>query len=157
MQMHIEDLLKQLKTIEPDAHYALSSRSEILSHARTRRTGWRAVLVGVIQSGSAIALTGIMILLLGGAFSLRGFLARQGGFLDRQSLQAEAQAIDIQIQLANVSYENFTSAGNGALKPAAPKPVSHGSASSDATSTPPAATSTPDMNLDDALEMLSLP
>lgn len=156
--MNIENLLKQLKTLEPDQKYVLRSRAEILSRPQEVAMGWRAVLVGVLQSGSAIALTGVMILVLGGAFSVRGYLSRAGGLLDRQGLQAEAQAIDIQIELANVSYANFRSAGNSVLKPVSPASAPAAvAAKSDATSTPPAATSTPDMSVDDALEMLALP
>ncbi len=161
--MQLEKLLKQLKTIEPDIRYTLRSREEILARQpkRGRWLAWKEVVYGIIQSGSAIALTGVIILLMGGAFSLRGIIAREGGFLDRQSLQAEAQAIDIQIQLADVSYDNFSSSGNEVMKatPVKSKIVAPSTLPA-STSTPAqsaAPTSTPDMSVDQALDLLSNP
>ena len=60
--------------------------------------------MNALQSGSAIALTGALLFLLIGGFSIARFLETSGG-LDPYSLRAEAEAIDIQIQLAQLAYD----------------------------------------------------
>jgi hypothetical protein len=105
--MDIHELLKQLKTLTPDAEYSARSRRVILSAPRkeVKRGVWDVIL-GTLQAGSAIVLTGILILLIVGGFSGAPWLGKPfTPEFDFQSLQAEADAVDIQIQLTEVSYQ----------------------------------------------------
>ncbi|MGC9968189.1 MAG: hypothetical protein ABSC29_00435 [Minisyncoccia bacterium] len=106
--MNLFQILKQFKNIEPDPAFKETSRRAILAYRpvaptthlwSAQRTLWR-----IIETGAAVALTGFFVLLITGAFSGSRFVPVQYSAVDPQSLHAEAQAIDIQIQLANVTY-----------------------------------------------------
>jgi len=56
-----------------------------------------------------MALAGLLLLLLFGGFSALRFLSPLPQSLDPTTLKAEAQAIDIQIQLAALSYTQSSS------------------------------------------------
>ena len=157
--MELHDILKQLKTIEPDAEYARRSKERILAVAKgdftaPRIIDWRMV-VRTLQSGTAIALAGILLLIAVGGFSVWTFLKPFGlAGLDPAGLRAEAQAIDIQLQIAGLEYEDLeivqdeSSGGVPRVMMIVP------SASSDA----PAESSTSSedaVGVDDALEILS--
>jgi hypothetical protein len=167
--MEIENHLKHLKKIQPRADYVLRSRAEILTTPLApKRLTWRQFAMGMVQSGSAMALVGVFFVMLAGGFSLMKVVG-----WDRQSITVEAQAIDMQIQLADLKYTDLvTTAGNAALKPNVKKPgvatskvvekgigtgtgtTGTGSASvaTNSTSTP---SSTEPIGIDEALEALS--
>ena len=77
----------------------------------------------MIETGAAVALAGFFILILTGSFSPTSSIAPiQYSVIDPQGLHAEAQAIDMQIQLADVEYPQVTSTamtGSAAPSPAA--------------------------------------
>ncbi len=106
--MTLFELLKQFKKIEPDTAFTETSRRAILAHEPVAPIahGWSAqrTLWKIFETGAAVALTGFFVLLITGAFSGTRFSPVQYSALDPQSLHAEAQAIDIQVQLANVNY-----------------------------------------------------
>jgi hypothetical protein len=155
--MELEHYLKQLKKITPRADYVLRSRAEIVTSLRPAyRLGWRQVVFGMVQSGSAMALMGVLFILLAGGISIM----RTTGW-DSQSIRVEAQAIDMQIQLADLKYTNFVStSGNAALKTSPTRPGSaaatKGTVEGNATSTVVAAdpnadsTSTPALDVGEA-------
>lgn len=106
--MNLFDILKQFKNIEPDPVFKENSKRAILAsesmasathRSRAQRTIWK-----VIEIGAAVALIGFFVLLITGTFSTSKFAPVQYSAIDPQSLRAEAQAIDIQIQLANLNY-----------------------------------------------------
>ncbi len=107
--MNLHETLKQFKQIEPNARYAATSKRAILATTpggmpvhgwNAQRTIWK-----IIESGAAVALTGFFILLIMGAFNGAPFVPQYTA-IDTQALRAEAQAIDMQIQLANLNYAN---------------------------------------------------
>lgn len=108
---HLFNLLKQLKSVKAHEDYVRSTRSHVVAfakenpkHASSRVlfSSWR-VLLRALESGSAIALTGVLLLLIVGGFStLRKPVGILG--LDPVGLRAEAEAIDIQIQLSELDY-----------------------------------------------------
>ena len=110
--MDLFELLKQFKNIQPDPAFKETSKRAILAFepregftgSRVRHTFFR-----IIETGVAVALTGFFVLLITGAFSGTGLAPRYSA-INPQSLRAEAQAIDIQIQLANLSYAATPSA-----------------------------------------------
>lgn len=173
--MDLEQRLRQLNKIEPNQVYARSSRARILT-ARPRLTV-RGFVLGLVQSGSAIALTGVLLFLAVGGFSLWRVLGPLTG-LDPKALHAEAEAIDIQIHLADVQFKDGgafdrqsliaarpgakppaatvgSGNGNGSELPAttaAEAPTSTDSGAANATST---ASSTTAITVDDVLQILS--
>lgn len=106
--MEIFELLKDLKNIEADPDYLIRSRAELLTRPPKVRNGAWNIFVSALQSGSAIALTGLFLLLLLGGFSITKLTSFFGAFgsLQRGALTVEAQAVDIQIQLADLNYKN---------------------------------------------------
>lgn len=109
--MALHDLLKNLKSIQPDAEYARRSRHHILSSRAEipRRLSFRQIILQTIQTGPVLALAVVLILLIaGGASTSRYFSPLRLTSLDPTSLRAEADAIDIQIQLTNIAYSEPT-------------------------------------------------
>src|SRR5271157_5112618 len=103
--MDLLNLLKKLKNIEPDPRYTAESRSRIIGTSPSGVGGvWRAVLHS-IQFGSAVALASVLLILIVGGFSAwQAFSPLKLSSLDPASLRAEAQAVDIQIQLTDIAY-----------------------------------------------------
>jgi hypothetical protein len=152
--MDIEKVLRQLKAIQPDKDYAASSRRAILSTERVARVPFGAVrfIFSNLQSAGAIALTGVLIILMVGAFSVFRFLNPfRISSLDPAGLRAEAQAVDMQIQVANLTYQESTAPFAAAQKvPAILKKTTAGNQAATSTSS-----STLPISVDDALDMLS--
>jgi hypothetical protein len=160
--MELIELLKKLQRIAPDDEYAVRSRTLILSTEPAQRPlvrAWRLVLHS-IQFGSAIALVSVLFILIIGGFSAwQLFSPFKLSSLDPASLRAEAQAIDIQIQLTDVAYsEPSLVIGGTSTQSTAPSPATRRTkaptASDQASSTGGTATSTP-IGIDDALDALS--
>lgn len=105
--MDLLETLKKFKKLEPEAGYTLRSRKIILSHGKAR--SWflfKETLVSILQSGSAIALTAVLLVLVLGGFSVwKFFSATNPVGIDVAGLRAEAEAIGIQIQLTNIAYQ----------------------------------------------------
>lgn len=163
--MDIFHSLRQLKKIEPNAEYARYSRTKILMETPAEpawyRRGFRA-MSGIMESGSAIALTAAVLFLILGGFSVMRFIETAGG-LNGEDLRAEAEAIDIQIQIADVKYSAMP---NDAGARQLPQNVFKISGIGSATTSPasPSTTSsavekgpTLDEVIDDALLQLSVP
>lgn len=163
--MNLLELLKQFKNIEPDPAFKETSKRAILAQEpmapavhgwNTQRTLWR-----IIEVGAAVALTGFFVLLITGAFSGAG-IAPQYSAIDPQSLRAEAQAIDIQIQLANLNYNEAAEstmqiagakpAGNSNGKTTSPAPAAPAQSAGSAAAT---STASSTVSIDQALQSLS--
>lgn len=163
--MNLFELLKQFKNIEPDANFKERSKRAIMAfpqepagNAFHRMRGvW-----GMLEGAMALVLVGFFIILVTGSFPGTSSLTPvQYSVIDPQGLHAEAQAIDMQIQLTNLNYTETTplasSAGapkNGAAHPlsAAPKTGVNPGVSGAASATTSTATST--VSLDQALQLL---
>lgn len=170
--MNFLETLKKFKTIKPDPSFSEKSKRAILASQQNipGMNPFRGILQ-FIETGAAVVLAGFFILLISGTFSNSSYLAPvQYSVIDPAGLHAEAQAIDMQIQLANVSYPNVTGANNGstaqsgapAATPRAFQAAIRAATSSDAslgaavtqTSTQNAA-ATSSESVDDALRALS--
>jgi hypothetical protein len=171
--MNLLDILKQFKNIEPASAFTATSKRDILAQ-NNPVAAWSAkkTFFHIIETGAAVALTGFFILLLSGAFSNSQLAPVKYSVIDPQGLRAEAQAIDIQIELAKLNYQGGKTA-ESTPKSAKPLPTSRifggvpGSSSTStnapattATSTPTSTaasptTSTPSMSIDQVLEKLS--
>jgi hypothetical protein len=170
--MKLSDILKQFKTIQPDADFSRRSRAQILLSPQTERRTMRGVFafLHVIETGAAVALAGFFILILTGSFSpTRSIAPIQYAVIDPAGLHAEAQAIDMQIQLADIVYPQVTStaaatpAASAALTKAFATVLGTSAASSsatvatstaDASTSAPAASTTP-LSVDQALQQLT--
>ena len=107
--MGLQDLLRQLRKIEPNRDYTAYSRQHIVGtpFVIPQITHPRAFhfLSELLQSGAALALTGVAMLLLIGTFTMSNiFSSSVVANLDPVGLKAEAQAVDIQLQLTDISY-----------------------------------------------------
>lgn len=99
--------LKKLTSIESDADYARRSRQLILQSVREpkKKFSIAALLGSSLQFGVTVALTGILLLVVLGGLGIGEFLSPfHLASLDPTNLRAEAQAIDIQIQLTDLNY-----------------------------------------------------
>ena len=108
--MDYNDIFKQLKSITPDADYTRRSRRAILKtgYPTARRFGVFSYIGTMIAEGSAIALAGVLLLLIMTGFSTWEFLSPfELKSLDPASLRAEAEAIDIQVQLTQLAYPDL--------------------------------------------------
>lgn len=99
--------LKKLQKIEPDADYAAKSKQIILSTEQKLLPApaiWQ-VIRQTLESGLSVVVVSILLILLLGGFSIFKFLTPfQAQNFDQFNLIAEAQNIDIQIQLADLQY-----------------------------------------------------
>lgn len=105
--MELHDLLKNLKEILPDADYARRSRHLVLSSKGEvfRPISVRQFFLQIAQTGPALALAVVLLLLIAGGVSTSNYFSPITlSSLDPVSLRAEADAIDIQIQLMNIGY-----------------------------------------------------
>lgn len=171
--MNLIEILKQFKNIEPDKERSELSKRAILAMPQNAKRGSAWGFLRVFETGIAFVLVGFFVLLITGGYSAVPSLSPvQYSVIDPASLHAEAQAIDIQIQLASVKYpdagsttsalaalKNGSQSTSSARRAAIIKPVSTTSSSSAATpegtsSATSAATSSP-LTIDEALQQLS--
>lgn len=163
--MKLFNILSQFKRIEPDRDVAERSKREILMSPQAERMTLRGVFafLHVIETGAAVAFAGLFILMLTGAFTDSPAIAPiQPAVIDPQVLHAEAQAVDMQIQLADVEYAQVSStatgastvAGPGALKGAMSKALVAATSSASGSSSTSTASTTP-LSVDQALQQLS--
>lgn len=165
--MKISEILKQFKTITPDAEYAEKSKRAVLAAPQSFAVRDRGIMIFLrfLETGAALALGGFFILLATGSFSGSKYLAPvQYSVIDPNGLHAEAQAIDIQIQLANLDYAvastsestTATVTGNAKAMVRALTVKGSGTAVSSATSTASASTTVPStLSVDESLKALS--
>ena len=160
--MNLFELLKQFKRIEPDATFSASSRRAILAQAELKESlTVRRVLFHIFEAGAAVALTGFFILILTGTFGSSRLAPVQFSAIDPQGIRAEAQAIDIQIQLANVAYQGGSSAEStvSSAKPTTATSLVTPTAPQTATATAgvenSTSSSTSTVSIDQALQSLS--
>ena len=119
--MELTELLKKIRTLKADSDYVRSSRAAIVGEAgwqtgTLRKSSPWQVLVHGLQFGSAVTLASIFVVLVIGGFSTWKFLSPfRLASLDPVGLRAEAQAVDIQIQLTNIDYSE--PAGGAATTP----------------------------------------
>jgi hypothetical protein len=101
--MNLLETLKQLKAIQPDPTFSENSRRSILAFIPTEPISSRRILVRFLAATGSFVLAGALIFIIAGGLSTTN-LAPQFSSIDPTALHAEAQAIDTQIELLNVSY-----------------------------------------------------
>ncbi len=157
--MDLIKLLQKLKAIKADPDYARMSREQLLNLSSGRtgvfRATWQFILHS-LQFGSALALATILIMLIVGGFAAWKSVSHvELGSLNPASLRAEAEAIDVQIQLTNIVYnqpEGLETTRQTAITPKIRK------AEEQAKSLglkPVSSSSAPTITIDEALDRLS--
>ncbi|RJP45638.1 hypothetical protein C4587_00615 [Candidatus Parcubacteria bacterium] len=97
------ETLQELQLIRADGGFTRKSREALLRSAHPKTNPW-SVFLQALEVGAGVALVAVLLLLISGGFS-SGFLTPlKLSSLDPAALRAEAEAIDIQIQLADLNY-----------------------------------------------------
>ncbi len=121
--MKLSQIFAQFRRIDPDPQYSEKSKRVILAHPRETvsvRGAGIMVFLRALETGAALVLAGFFLLLATGSFSRNKYLAPvRYSVIDPTGLQAEAQAIDIQIRLANLDYSEATSTAAQSTTPVA--------------------------------------
>jgi hypothetical protein len=103
--MNLFETLKQFKNIKADSSYTEKSRLVVLASPQHEPMGTRFVFGRIFGTAGSIALAGIIVFIVAGGLSIsRYFLPVSFQGIDPAALHAEAQAIDMQINLANLNY-----------------------------------------------------
>ena len=170
--MNLFDRIKQLKLIEPDRAYSERSRREILATEPSvflfkRMSPWQ-IFVRVIETGVAAGLVALFIFIMTGGVATGPLAPVPFAAVSPEALHAEAQAIDMQIKLANLVYDasrapgaisqstaisNFSASQAALFAGAMTSTPAMASATSTATSSSASATSS--LSVDEALQALS--
>lgn len=106
--MNLLETLRNFKSVKPDPAYTEHSKRAILA-SRQFMPSMNPIrgILQFIETGAAVALTGFFILLASGALSNSQYIAPvQYSVIDTAGIHAEAQEIDVQIKLANVTYQD---------------------------------------------------
>ena len=103
------EILKKLKSLKADPGYTKRSRMTILKDADREETGFhlgfKKIIVSVFHSGWSIALTAALFLMAISSFSILKVLSpATTAIADLAGIRAEAQDVDMQIQIVNVAY-----------------------------------------------------
>jgi len=175
--MNLFETLQRFKNISPEPAFKERSKREILAALPSRRFPAAGnlrlgqILAHIFEGGIAVALTVFFILIIAGQFSNAPYVSPiQLSVINPQTLKAEAQAVDIQIQLASVAYREPTSTmattnettpqvaatGTAGVKPgftAAALQAAGGASTTSATASSTATSTT--VSVDDALKALS--
>jgi hypothetical protein len=113
--MNLFDRLKQLKLIEPNQAFSERSRREVMSFQPAifpfkRVTPWQ-VFVRIIETGVVAGLAALFIFIMTGGVATSPLAPIPFSAVNPEALHAEAQAIDMQIKLANLVYDASKSDG----------------------------------------------
>jgi hypothetical protein len=149
------EIFKQLKEIAPDPGYSARAKGHILMSVPlpVRGASWRIFAEFFSEHRLRVAVIAIALVLFAGGFSVVQLLNPfKVSPLDPSRLKVEADAIDIQLQIANVGYEAPANGPESTQALPHPARVSKPAAKSDSSV---AATSSPDIGIDDALNLLA--
>lgn len=108
--MELFEILKQCKLVKPDEAFTDKSRRAILassqfeSHVSMGVFKTQRFIFRFIETGAALALAGLFIVLIMGGFSGTAIAPVRFSAIDPKTLRAEAQEIDAQIELASLNY-----------------------------------------------------
>jgi hypothetical protein len=105
--MNLLETLQQLKTIKPDPAFSDNSRRAVLASVPTEPFSSRYLFARFLAATGSLVLAGALIFIIAGGLSTTN-LAPQFSSIDPTALHAEAQAIDMQIDLLNVNYNEST-------------------------------------------------
>lgn len=170
--MNLFETLKQFKNITPDPQFTEKSKRMILAAPQNAQPAVAVrgvfVFLRALETAAALTLAGLFILFVTGFPGTGTLNSGHYSVIAPGSLRAEAQTIDMQIQLAEVNYAAVSStaaestaalAGNAggtlALK-SAPANSAAGADTSDAAASGTASsTGSSTLSVDQALEQLS--
>ncbi len=108
--MELFEILKQCRLIKPDEAFTERSRRAVLASSQFEsQTSMgifkaRRFIFRFVETGAALALAGLFIVLIMGGFSGTAIAPVRFSAIDPKVLRAEAQAIDAQINLASLNY-----------------------------------------------------
>ncbi len=168
--MKLSDLISEFKRIEPDPQFSEHSKRAVLATVQAPfavRERGITIFFRALEAGVALVLAGFFIIIATGGLSGTTLDPVHYAVIDPSGLQAEAQAIDIQIQLANLDYSVVTSTSAQSTTPEAAT-VAHalmiagvGSASTSTASstaeggTGASSTASTSLSVDEALQALT--
>ncbi|MBI2033645.1 MAG: hypothetical protein HYT13_00930 [Candidatus Liptonbacteria bacterium] len=153
--MNLLELLKKLKGVEPDKHYTEKSRLIILSTPLAKKLKYTSPWLPQLKFIGAFAIASLIFFILLGGFSNSKFSAPlKLSNLDPVGLKAEADAIDIQIQLTDIHYQESSGAENESTQ-ALPLNNVQKQAENLSLKNQTPSTSTPEITIDEALDRLS--
>ena len=157
--MDLIKLLQKLKAIKADPDYARMSRDQLLGLSNERtglfRATWQFILHS-LQFGSALALATILIMLIVGGFAAWKSVSHvKLGSLNLSSLQVEAEAIDVQIQLTNIVYSEPEGLETTQQTAITPKILKAKEQAKSMSLKPVSSSSAPTITIDEALDRLS--
>lgn len=151
--MNLKDVFSQLKTIEPRQEFTDYSRRLILSSAPNQHSllaKAKNILVDTFRMGTAIALASALVLfIINATFLWKVLPSPHVAVLDPVGLRAEAQAIDIQIQLASLNFGDLTVDSSTVSTSPTAQVLAGGLSSAPAVNQPPAETQTETNNTAD--------
>lgn len=104
--MELLEILKQFKTIQADKGFTEKSRGLVLRSKNTLGRNVFEIFTRTLEAGASLALAGLLIaIILGGVSRIKVLEPLEIAAIDPTSIRAEAEAIDIQIQLTSLGYE----------------------------------------------------
>ncbi len=155
--MDLIPLLKKFKNIKADPGFVAETRRVLLEapFPARRMSTWQ-ILVQSLEFGSAIVLAGLLLVaVLGGVSAWRFLSPLKMDGLDPTALRAEAQAVDMQLELTRIHYSEAAGA-DGLMAAPEPATTAHKTAEKQAQTMGLApATSSPEPNIDEVLNQLS--
>jgi hypothetical protein len=153
--MNLFETLKELKKINPDPAFSENSRRMVLMSAPTEQISPRRVLARSFAVAGSLVMAGALVFIIVGGLSATN-LAPQFSSIDPTALRAEAQAIDMQINLLNVNYAEVTASTEpvALMSPGTGQPLTMNVASSSAKSAA-SSTATSTISVDEVLQELS--
>jgi hypothetical protein len=166
--MNLLETLKQLKSITADPSYTEKSRRMVLLSPQRESLTARRIFVRVFETAGSLALVGALVFAIVGGFSSSRYLSPVPfGGIDPAALRAEAQAIDMRINIADLNYTSdaestsamatSTHAGSSAQRPGVVSPGTAGRKSAFPPETSGGATSTASstvFSINEALQQL---
>jgi len=156
--MELFELLKRFKNIAPSADFTEKSKRAILAVVPREAWSIRRAIYHVLETGVAVALAGLFVFVVMGGLSGSKLSPVDYSAIDPQSLHAEAQAINVQIKLSSVVYNeastNPTAAVAALKSPDAAAAGTSASSTAGGAATSSSASSTT-LSVDQALQALT--
>lgn len=123
--MDILETLRSLKSIQPDSDYTLRSRQAILNTPPVALPWYRQLpLVWEDAVRSPALSLALLVLAFAGSIGFARMFAPTSavGSLDTRALEAEAEAVDIQLTLTNLQYQELAELEAATRKSPATRP-----------------------------------
>jgi len=122
--MEIFEILKQFKNIEPDPAYKETAKRAVLAATPRRKWSVGTVFAHIFETAIAGTLAVFFIMAIASEFSSSPYVAPlQLSVINPAALHAEAQAVDMQIELAKLTYQESTTTAQSTLRIAPKTPI----------------------------------